>query len=99
MLVDLYDVQNLSVSELAELLATKDDSANRQLRVSHSGQLGLYNYDDRPNESDYKFWFAVWCEGNGYSGVAAAADKEYVTRIHYEVCEANKSGSVGLIDY
>jgi hypothetical protein len=99
MFIDIRDNNDFSVAGVKKLLASKDDSSHRQMRVSHDGRVGLYNYEGRPDSGEFKFWFEVWCGGNDYSGSKASNNSDYVNRVHFDLKNAWQNDSIGLVDY
>jgi hypothetical protein len=86
--IDLKDPDALTLESVAKLLASKDDSQNRQIRVSLDGIA--YVSDDVGNQNLNGVYFRLETAdaGNGYVGVEAAKDANYVKRI-FDVLEKN----------
>lgn len=73
--------QPFTTGDVAALLASKDDTKNRQLRVSLAGIAELSDTVGADNISGLAFRMETWCVGNGYTGAGAAADGEFVARV------------------
>ena len=70
-----------TTDHVARLLASKDDSAHRQLRVTEEGIAFLSDEIGNNNINDLAFRLETWVAGNGYVGPAAASDSHFVARI------------------
>ena len=75
-------------ADVAALLASKDDSQHRQLRVNING--GAYLSDDIGNRQlqGVAFRLETWDAGNDYVGSKAASNAAFVSRIE-KVLRAN----------
>jgi hypothetical protein len=70
-----------TTQEVARLLASKDDSDHRQLRVTKQGIAFLSDQVGLDNTEDLAFRLETWVAGNGYVGHEAASDVDFVKRI------------------
>lgn len=70
-----------SASDVAKLLASKDDTANRQLRVTMDGRAFLSDVVGSKDAEKFAFVFETFCAGNGYTGPNAASDLSFASRI------------------
>lgn len=73
--------QPFTTQDVASLLGSKDDSQNRQLRVTTAGIASLSDDVGNRNLNGVAFRFETWDRGNGYVGAKAAADPKWVGRI------------------
>lgn len=73
--------QTFTTKDVAALLASKDDSQNRQLRVGTDGIAFISDDVGARNLTDIAFRLETWDRGNGYVGAEAANDPEWVARI------------------
>lgn len=80
--------RSFTTKDVAKLLASKDDSQHRQLRVSSEGKAYLSDVVGSQEISDLAFRLETWDAGNGYCGTAAALDRAFVKRIE-KVLRAN----------
>lgn len=81
--IDLNDPQSFTRENVRKLIASKDDSQNRQLRVS---QRGIAFISDEWTDIDPKgmaLRYETLCMGNGYLGEKAAADDDWVARVEH----------------
>lgn len=87
MKINLTDPYDFTLERVRALIASKDDTASRQLRVSKDGFA--YLSDDVGSEKldGVLCRFETYEQSNDYTGVAAASDNEWVSR----VCEALKA--------
>lgn len=81
MQIDL-NKNELTLSNVAKLIASKDDSKNRQIRVTKSGIVFLSDIVGGQNTEDLLFRFETFSWGTDYVGVNAAKDAKWVERIY-----------------
>jgi hypothetical protein len=67
--------------DVADLLASKDDSHNRQMRVDLRGFAFLSDVVGKADLEDVAFRLETWGSGNGYTGPKAAANLRFVKRV------------------
>lgn len=79
--INLNIPSNITTENVALLLASKDDSKNRQIRVSKEGIATLSNDCGNKNTEGVIFRIETFCAGNGYTGVEAAKDDHWVGKI------------------
>ncbi len=80
--IDLNDPQALTLENVRKLIASKDDSANRQIRVTKDGRVSLSDVVGSQDLENLAFRFETMGRGNGYVGPDAAADDALVQRIY-----------------
>ncbi len=85
MYIDLTDPDDFTIENRRELLASKDYSRNRQLRVTTDGRAFLSDEVGNTNLNGIKFRFETWGAGNGYCGKKAAASDRYVLQIYEDL--------------
>jgi hypothetical protein len=83
MTINLNDPKALTFNNVKKLLASKDDSQPRQLRISKTGTVYLSDDIGATNLDGVAYRFETWARDSGYVGAEAAADNEWVM----EVCE------------
>lgn len=88
MQIDLKDPKALTLDNVRQFVASKDDSQDRQLRVTTNGIAFISDDVGNTNLVDILFRFETWLLGNGYCGAEAAADGAHVREI-YEDLKAN----------
>lgn len=76
------------VDDVRKLIASKDDSVHRQLRVTKKGVAFISDKVGSEDTDDLIFRLETFCAGNSYTGEAAAADTHWVSKIH-EVLKSN----------
>ena len=82
MQIDLKDPNALTMESVAALIASKDDSEHRQIRVSTDGIAYLSDDVGNSNLEGVLFRLETYNEGNGYVGPEAAADEKHVRSVH-----------------
>jgi hypothetical protein len=70
-----------TTQDVAMLIASKDDSANRQLRVTTEGIAYLSDEIGNIDIDGLAFRFETWIAENGYCGDEAAKDRTWVRKI------------------
>ena len=70
-----------TTNDVITLLASKDDSKPRQLRVDRTGQAYLSDTVGNIDIADLAFRLDTWDAGNDYTGQKAATDPNFVARI------------------
>jgi hypothetical protein len=99
MKIDLTDPTQFTLENVRLLIESKDDSENRQLRVSNDGIAELSDNYGNLNLNNVKFWFETWNPGNDYCGPKAAADSSYVDEVYNDLQCAWEKNLSGYIDY
>lgn len=97
--IDLNQPGALTKKSVAALIASKDDSQNRQIRVSEEGIVELSDTVGNRDLEGVKFRLETLGAGNGYVGREAAARTEWVERIYKALDEHWKKGTRGYIDW
>jgi hypothetical protein len=82
MQMDLNDPNDFTVANTGKLLASKDDSKHRQLRVTKNGIAYLSDDTGPENVEDLAFRLETWLAGNDYVGIRASQDQAWVKRIY-----------------
>ena len=96
--IDLNNPASFAVENIKRLLASKDDSQNRQLRISDGGIAYLSDDVGNLNLDGVKTYFETWMAGNDYCGPNAAADEKYVQETFDDLKAVREKGLTGLID-
>jgi hypothetical protein len=82
MTIDLYDSKDFTLENVKKLLASKDDSLPRQLRININGTVYLSDDVGAVNLDGVACRFETWARGNSYVGPEAAADDEWVMEVY-----------------
>lgn len=80
--IDLNIPGALSLESVAALIASKDDSAHRQLRVTEKGIAFLSDEVGNTNIDGLAFRLETWSAHNGYVGEDASQDSKMMERIY-----------------
>lgn len=97
--IDLNTPGALSLQSVRNLLASGDDESHTQLRVTSAGIAYLSKTVGAEDTSGLAFRLETFAAGNGYVGEEAAADDEWVQKVH-DVLAANwPKPSSTYIDY
>jgi hypothetical protein len=73
--------QLFTTKDVQKLLAFKDDSQNRQLRVTNKGVAYISDEIGNINIGGLAFRVETWIFGNSYVGKEAANDPVWVSRV------------------
>lgn len=73
--------QPYTTQDVAKLIASKDDSQPRQLRVSKAGIAEISDLYGNLQTEGLAFRMGTWDAGNDYTGPAAAADPKWVATV------------------
>jgi len=87
-MLNLNDPKQFTLDGVKGLIASKDDSEDRQLRVTKSGLADLSDIVGADDVDDILFRFETWDAKEGFVGVKASNDTEWVSRI-YEALRKN----------
>tara|TARA_R110001592_G_scaffold204892_4_gene455204 strand:+ start:120 stop:416 length:297 start_codon:yes stop_codon:yes gene_type:complete len=82
MQLDLNDKANLTLANVASLLASKDDSQSRQLRVTTDGVAFLSDDVGSINTDGLAFRLETWDSGNDYTGIEASKNSQWVQQVY-----------------
>lgn len=85
--------------DVANLIASKDDSQPRQLRVDILGIARISDTYGNLNLSGLAFRCETWNAGNGYTGAKAAADQEWVNKVEGILRDNWPNPKSSYIDY
>jgi hypothetical protein len=88
MQIDLNNPKEFTLENLRKLIASKDDSACRQLRVTECGFAILSDKVASEDLDGILFRLDTWNEGNSYVGPDAANDDWHVLGV-FEALRAN----------
>jgi hypothetical protein len=99
MRINLNDPAAFTLEAVRALIASKDDTKPRQLRVSEDGYLYLSDDVGNRNLEGVKFWLETLFAGNDYVGAKAAKDEKWVNSVYSIVRNAWQKGRKGYLDY
>lgn len=99
MKIDLKDPSALTVESVRLLLASKDDSVHRQLRVTTDGFAFLSDVVGNRELEGILFRFETWDPGNSYCGPEAAADDRWVQQVYNDLKKHWPNPAASYIDF
>lgn len=85
MVIDLNKPGALTLEAVVELLRSKDDSQNRQVRVSNTGIVYLSDDVGNQNLNDVVCRFETFCALNQYTGNTVKSSQDHVNWIYEEL--------------
>lgn len=97
--IDLTHIENLTPESIARLIASKDDSEHRQIRVTENGILFLSDEVGNIKLDGIRFVLETWDAGNGYVGWSASLDHVWVQRVYQAIKTAWEKGDRGYIAF
>lgn len=83
--IDLNDPAQLTTMHVARLIGSRDDSANREVRVTKAGVAYVSDVVGNVDTGNLTFGLGAWIAGNGYVGLKAARDADYIQQILREL--------------
>ncbi|MCS3689397.1 N-acetyl-beta-hexosaminidase [Bradyrhizobium elkanii] len=99
MKIDLNKPGELTLENVRTLIASKDDSTHRQIRVSNDGFLYLSDDVGNRNLDGVKFRLETLDPFNGYVGADAAKSDSWVESVYRTVKKNRESGFTGYVDF
>ena len=93
-----YNMKTLTRDELVELIRNGNDNHHNQIRVREDGTIFLSSIVGAESIEGLRFRFETCDAGNGYVGVEAAKDKEYIDALYKGLLKAWNNGRRGYID-
>jgi len=81
MKIDLNNQEELTIENVRALIASKDDSQHRQLRVTKDGIAFISDITGAREIDDLAFRYETWGAGNDYIGEKASKDEQWVRRV------------------
>jgi hypothetical protein len=99
MQLDLKNPADLTMPAVRDLLASKDDSQHRQLRVTRDGIAYLSDKVGNLDTEGLAFRLETWDPGNGYCGVEAASDDKWVKDVFETLKENWPNPKCDYIDF
>lgn len=85
--IDLND-SLFSLEDVRQLIASKDDSKDRQLRVTADGIAYISDITGAEQREGLSFRLPTWDAGDDYTGKNASLNASWVSKIH-EVLKNN----------
>jgi len=82
MQIDIHNPDDFTLENIRLLIASKDDSENRQIRVSNMGMIYLSDVTGYQQLDDVAFRLESLAYGTDHVGEKAALDDSWVTRIY-----------------
>jgi hypothetical protein len=99
MQIDLKVQGALTLEAVRGLVASKDDSHPRQLRVTKDGIAYLSDKVGADDIQGLAFRLETWDAGNGYCGTDAAADDKWVKQVFTNLQENWPNPKSTYIDF
>ncbi|WP_292757532.1 hypothetical protein [Methylophaga sp. UBA2689] len=98
MKINLNKPEDFNKKNLAKLIASKDDSQHRQLRVTQLGELYLSDEVGNINIENISFRLETLCAGNNYVGQYAASDEAWIEALYTVIAQNWPSPKSTYID-
>lgn len=94
-----YNINTLSIENVRELIKNGDDSHNNQIRVTKTGEIFLsQDIVGAVDIDNLAFRFESFDARNGYVGLEASQDDEYIHRIYNTLKKYWKTPTETYID-
>lgn len=91
--------KEFTMEDVRKLLASKDDSQHRQLRVTNNGIAYISDEVGADNIDGLAFRFETWIAGNGYCGLKASQDASWVSEVFDDLKKNWPNPKSTYIDY
>lgn len=91
--------KDFNLEDVAKLLASKDDSQHRQLRVTKDGIAYISDEVGVNNIDGLAFRFETWNAGNDYCGLKASQDASWVSQVFDDLKNNWPNPKATYIDY
>jgi len=82
MFINLNKPEEFTLEAMQQLIASKNDSENRQLRVSKEGKAFISDKVGHEDIEDLAFRLETWDAESDYVGNDASLDEKWVKRIY-----------------
>jgi uncharacterized protein YxjI len=80
--LQIDDPEDFTIENIKKLIASKDDSKTRQLRVAKAGLIYLSDFHMPPDDSIHALVYETWIRGADYCGKAASEDSHWVSEVY-----------------
>ncbi|MEY9726266.1 hypothetical protein [Bradyrhizobium yuanmingense] len=97
-MINLNDPKTFTIDAVRELIASKDDSKPRQLRVAEDGTVYLSDVIGNLELDGVRFALVTWLQGNDYVGAKAARDDKWVGAVYKTIDHHWRAGTRGVTD-
>ncbi len=97
-MINLNNPVKFTLDDIEKLIASKNDSEDRQLRVSTSGCAYLSDIVAAVDIEDLAFRFETWDARTDNVGIKASQRKEWVSRIYKALDENWQDQTKSYID-
>lgn len=96
--MNVNEPETLTEENVAALLASKDDSVHRQLRVLDDGSVILSDDVGLQRLQGVRARWETWCSGNGNSGLEASKSARWVGQILSDLRDVVPKNLKGYIE-
>ncbi len=93
-----YDIKTLTIEQFRSMIANASDEIDHQLRVFYGGYVYISKKIASEDITGLKFMWETYDATNGYTGVIAASDEDYIAEMYNELKWEWDNGSMGYID-
>ena len=97
--LNLNDPKQFTLDNVRSLIASKDDSQDRQLRVTKLGIAYLSDVVGADDIDDILFRFETWDAGNDYAGINASKNDKHVFSIYNALQKNFPNPSSSYLDF
>lgn len=93
-----YDIKTMTIEDFKGLIASADDSADSQIRVTEDGEIYISTVVGDVDIDGLRFRFETFEAGNGYVGKEASKDDRYIEGMYEDLKQYWYDGSRGHIE-
>lgn len=96
--LDLNNPGEFTVDGVRKLIASVDDSVDRQLRVTRDGYAVITGHDGPEEMEGYVLRTETWDAGNGNSGLLASQEASRIENIYRELKRNWPNPKISVLD-
>jgi hypothetical protein len=96
--INMNNPETFTIEAVRELIASKDDSRSRQIRISEAGDVYLSDSTGFNNLDGVRARFCTFSHGTDHVGAAAAQDPVWVGRVFRAIRKHWDAGTTGYIE-
>lgn len=89
----------LTIESVQKLIASKDDSEHRQIRVTKNGIVYISDIIGNQQTEDLLFRLETYQAGNDYLGLKASKDLNWVRQVYHQLKNNWPNPQCSLIDF
>ena len=93
-----FDIKEMTLDDVRDLIGSADDGVDHQIRVADNGRVFLAETVGAKGLKGIQFRFETFDAGNGYVGHDAAENYQYIYQIYLTLKKNWENGYAGYVD-